>query len=520
MNQKESKFEEKSKIESEQFHPYYMKAPSLLHIPAFSHYNTVQSRIQHSLPRHDDTFTGMNPEDYSKFEMDFIFGGDSVVSNEDHKIKEESFEKLTSVSSWDPPYIKEEWGPVKGRQKRYQMHPAMYAHHGQFNQGSFQNGEDVPKKKIKTRTEAFYDLVMGDTWRRIMKKLKTHNMKKSGIKQLLQRWQEKVEASGIVGMIRMPQHVHRAPPSQQPQVPIQSMPMQLQGMHIPFPLQFYSPTNDSMPFPPSSSLWFKNQEIVKNQNLSSLKDQDEIIKQEVPTLNFQSRRLNQNDGNGEDDEDEDEESSEDPDAIFFKDRIPLPITPAKVEDEKQEKKRLKEVAKLRTEEGKKRDLDEFSNKSSPVRPLEDSNSIALNKNDHLGLSATSSKPISHISIRSNFPSKPTSMFHMPLKRRHSPTSSCSFSHRTDLSLLDTFNTPRPRLIIRRSNRPLGDDEEDIDSVSLSDEDISTADAMYGQYTQVTRTKNRYRCELKDVIICVGGREYAVKTMVLDVIQNI
>ena len=57
----------------------------------------------------------------------------------------------------------------------------------------------------------------------------------------------------------------------------------------------------------------------------------------------------------------------------------------------------------------------------------------------------------------------------------------------------------------------GTDETD----EFEKDEAKIKDMLLGEYIKVTRTKVKYKCDFRNVIMCVRGRDYVVRTLAAD-----
>jgi len=54
-----------------------------------------------------------------------------------------------------------------------------------------------------------------------------------------------------------------------------------------------------------------------------------------------------------------------------------------------------------------------------------------------------------------------------------------------------------------------------DENTFDKDEAKIKDMLLGEYIKVTRTKVKYKCDFRNVIMCVRGRDYVVRTLAAD-----
>jgi len=63
--------------------------------------------------------------------------------------------------------------------------------------------------------------------------------------------------------------------------------------------------------------------------------------------------------------------------------------------------------------------------------------------------------------------------------------------------------------------PPSEEQSDSDTENFEQDEAKIKDMLLGEYVKVTRTKVKYKCDFRNVIACVRGRDYVVRTLAAD-----
>ena len=61
-----------------------------------------------------------------------------------------------------------------------------------------------------------------------------------------------------------------------------------------------------------------------------------------------------------------------------------------------------------------------------------------------------------------------------------------------------------------------ENEETLDGISISDDDIATDNVIYCQFQKVKRNKKGYQAELVDCVAHLNGKDYIIKSLSADI----